>query len=360
MSKDSGVRPEVVIMAGGQGTRFWPISRKANPKQFLSVNKSGESLIQATARRVQPLLQGAPVKVITNSQHAELVKQHVSNCELIIEPAARNTAAAIGLAAIKIRQHRKDDPVLIILPADHAVTDEVALCKTLEQAARTAAATDCLVTIGLKPLSPHTGYGYIRRGNSSGPEAFKVVRFYEKPNLDRAMKYLESGDYFWNSGMFAWRASSILEAIAVYMPTLAKGLTAVEKALGSDREQQVVTEVFADLESISIDFGVLEHATNCQVVIAGDIGWSDVGSWDAWSEHFQKDSNGNMVRGEALLIDSKNCVVYSKQSQIAVLGASDLIVIDAGDAILVCPREHVQDVKKIVVELQKQGRTDLI
>jgi mannose-1-phosphate guanylyltransferase len=345
----------VVILAGGQGTRFWPISRKDRPKQFLSIHKSGESLIQATARRVLDLTKDLPLYVVTNVMHSKLVREHLPSCKIILEPLPKNTAAAIGLAAIKLIHDTKDDPVMICLPADHVISNESALLETLKNAANYARNKDALVTIGVKPTWANTGYGYIKRGQKITDQSYKVSRFYEKPNQQRAEMYFTSGDYYWNAGMFAWRASVILDAIAVYMPELSKALAKIRDSLGTQNEESVIKEQFEAIESTSIDFGVLEHATNCVVVAGEDFGWNDVGSWDAWAEHFQKDPQGNMVKGEALLIDSKNCVVYSNQSKIAILGASDLVVIDSGDALLVCPRSAVQDVKKIVTELQIKG-----
>jgi len=350
----------VAILAGGQGTRFWPISRKDQPKQFLSISKSGESLIQATVRRVRPLIEPDALSVVTNVAHIPLIKEHIPDSNIIIEPVGRNTAAAIGLAAIYSQVNSGSDPVLICLPADHAVGNEDKLRLVLETAVETAQRLDCLITIGIKPSAPNTAYGYIKRGASLAQDVYKVSRFYEKPNTERAQKYFESGDYFWNSGMFVWRASVILNAIKTYMPELYEGLEKIKAEIGKENESRLVAEVFDSIESISIDFGVLEHATNCLVVTGVDFGWNDVGSWDAWAEHFQKDQQGNLIRGDALLIDSQECVVYSKKRFTAVLGASDLVVIDSGDALLVCPRSRVQDVKKIVVELEAKAREDLI
>lgn len=349
----------VVILAGGQGTRFWPISRTRKPKQFLSISPSGESLIQMTARRIQPLLNGSALFIVTNSLHQELTKEHVPKAEVLAEPIGRNTAASIGLAAIYARRSGQD-PVLVILPADHAVKSEENLVKTLRSAVEIAANKDVLVTIGVKPTLAHTGYGYIKRGTQIDQGAYKVARFYEKPNLERAKKYIESDAFYWNSGMFAWRASVVLNAMEKYMPELYEGLLRIEASLDTNQVRSVCESVFENLESISIDFGVLEHATNCVVVESLPFGWNDVGSWDAWAEHFALDHDGNLLHGDALAIDAKDCVVHSENRLIAVLGAQDLIIIDGGDALLVCPRERVQDVRQIVEYLKSKGRDNLI
>jgi len=348
-----------VILAGGQGTRFWPISRISKPKQFLTLSQGGESLIQATARRVAELTDKQGLFVVTAASYAELAKQHVPAATVLAEPEARNTAASIGLAALHLK---RSDPkaVMIVLPADHNVHDEKGLQGALSEAAKIASQRPVLVTIGIKPTFPHTGYGYMRKGSSLSGHAYQVTRFYEKPNLERARMYVESGEYFWNSGMFIWGVDTILAALAEHMPDLHRGLMEIDAKIGSKSEQETINKVFAGLESVSIDFGVLEHAKNCSLVIAPDFGWSDVGSWDAWADHFSPDKHGNVALGDTLLFDSTGCVVHSEKRLVALLGARDMVVIDSGDALLVCPRRRVQDVKQIVDALRKKGRTDLI
>jgi len=349
----------VVILAGGQGARFWPISRMRRPKQFLSISANGESLIQATARRVVELVGTENVLIVTNKLHETLIREHVPFAGVMCEPVGRNTAASIGLAALQVRR-RNPKGVMIVLPADHAVRDEAKLLKTLDEACSIAAAEDLLVTIGVPPTYPHTGYGYIKRSAALKGNGYLVGRFYEKPNLERARKYCESGDFYWNSGMFAWRADVILEAIEDEMPELYAGLLKIDAVIGTPQESEVTAEVFEKLESVSIDFGVLEHARNCAVIAALDFGWNDVGSWDAWAQNFEPDDQGNLVRGDALVLESKGCLVHSEKRLTAVLGADNLIIIDAGDALLICSRDRVQDVRRIVDELKEQGRKDLI
>ena len=349
---------EVCILAGGQGSRFWPISRAKCPKQFLSISTNGESLIQATARRLRSLASGG-ITVVTNNQHRELVLKHVPEARIISEPIGKNTAASIGLAAIESRL-RDPEAVLIVVPADHSVADEQALLKTLQRAVLAASSGDRLVTVGIPPKYPHTGYGYIKRGQKIDDNCSSVSRFFEKPNLERAQQYLESGDYLWNSGMFVWRADTILASIREFMPQLYDGLTRIENAFNTPAYDQVVLEVFSELESVSIDFGILEHARNSAVVVADSFGWSDVGSWDAWAEEFEPDHQGNLLHGESVVVDSEDCVVYSKSSTIALIGCEDIVVIDSGDAILVCPRNRVQDVRLVVDELKKRGKVELV
>jgi mannose-1-phosphate guanylyltransferase len=348
-----------VILAGGSGTRFWPISRTKRPKQFLSISQDNESLISATARRLVPLLGQESVWVVTNIEHKPLVEEHVPYARIIAEPVGRNTAASIGLAALHLRRENPQ-MVMVSLPADQAVKDEEALRRTLQAAIDAAMETGQLVTVGIPPTSPHTGYGYIKQGKPGVGRTFQVNRFYEKPNFERAKRYVESGDFLWNSGMFAWKVETILQAIQEFMPQLHEGLMRIDAVLNTAREEAVVAEVFAGLESISIDFGVLEHARNCAVIAAEPFGWSDVGSWDAWAEHFTTDENGNLLRGDTVVVDSRNCVVHSEKSLTAVIGADNLVIIDAGDALLVCPRGKVQDVRAVVEELKRRNRRDLM
>ncbi len=353
----------VVVLAGGQGSRFWPLSRCSRPKQFLSMGGGEESLIQATVRRIEPLVGAERVLVVASDRLVPLVKEHVPEAGVIIEPDARNTAACIGLSAVAaaVRDPGRD-PVLVVLPADHAVADEESLRRALQEAISVARQGDTLVTIGIPPTSPHTGYGYIKRGEAISGRAYHVDRFFEKPSLQRARKYVEQGVYSWNSGMFVWRASVIMQAFAEHMPEVHQGLQAIQRELESGARlgaSDSIDSIFKSLESISIDFGVLEHARNCVVIDAEPFGWNDVGSWDQWAENFSKDENGNLIHGNAVVIDSQSCVVRSEGRLIAAVGLEDVVIVDSGDAILVVARDSVQDVRKVVAELKAKGRTDL-
>jgi mannose-1-phosphate guanylyltransferase len=353
----------VAVLAGGQGSRFWPMSRSARPKQFLSIKESGESLIQSTVRRVEGIASAENVWVISNPGLVDLITEHVPKARIVCEPVARNTAPCVGLAAVHALVHSKGvDPVMVVLPADHAVKDEERLRSALREAIDHARRSKVLVTIGIPPTHPHTGYGYIKRGVCIEGRTYNVQRFFEKPNMERATKYVEDGSYSWNSGMFVWRASVILEAFKAYLPTMYDGLMEIKQLLESGMTpagQEQFEKLFSGFESISIDFGVLEHASNCLVVTAEEFGWNDVGSWDQWAESFKTDVNGNLLEGDSLVIDSTRCVVRSDKRLIAAVGLTDIIIIDAGDALLVVSRDHVQEVRKVVEELKRRGRTEL-
>jgi mannose-1-phosphate guanylyltransferase len=301
--------------------------------------------------------------VVTTASQASLVKDALPHASIIVEPCARDTAASIAFAAMCIdsvsTEPSKSEAVMVVLPADHAVNDDEALRQTLLRAISVAREQDLLVTIGIPPTCPHTGYGYIKRGRSLSESVFQVARFFEKPSEARATEYIESGDYLWNSGMFAWRISTIRSAMARHMPALDMSMRAVERAPIEERDS--ITEIiFNGLEPISIDFGLLEHAQNCAVVSASNFGWNDVGSWDAWAALFKPDDNNNLIRGDTVVLESSGCVIHSEKRLTAIIGVEDLVVIDTDDALLICPRNRVQEVKKIVKELERSGRNSLL
>ncbi|MGA9526246.1 MAG: mannose-1-phosphate guanylyltransferase [Myxococcaceae bacterium] len=341
-----------VIMAGGSGTRFWPLSRKARPKQFLPL-ASKKPLIVETADRLRGLAKPKDTWVVCGPQHATPVKRLLKGMpsgNVLVEPVARNTAPAIALACLHVAR-RDPEGVLIVLPSDHHIADVKGFRERLAAAAEVAE-QGFIVTIGIKPSRPETGYGYIRLGEPLEGEAQRVAAFVEKPDTETAKKYVTSGDYVWNGGIFVFRADVMLKAFAEHMPELDAGLQKIRAAIGKRTYASVLKKVFPKLPSISIDYGVAEKAKNIAVV-PGDFGWSDVGSFAAIPEVRKADAAGNVLDGKgALAIDSSGCVVLGGDRVIAVVGMTDVVVVDAGDAILVVPREKSQDVRKAVEALK--------
>ncbi|MSN25602.1 MAG: NTP transferase domain-containing protein [Geobacter sp.] len=352
----------IVILAGGSGTRFWPLSRIARPKQLISLT-GDRSMLQRTVERVLPL-KPKRILVITNHLQAEETEHQLLHyrsvpIDVIAESAARNTAPAIGLAAAIIAAH---DPsgVMVVLPADHYIRDEVALRDTLLDS-RHAAQNGYLVTLGIMPSRPETGYGYIEADMElRGEGPFPVKRFVEKPPLAEALRYLDEGNYFWNSGMFIWRADVILREINTHMPSLHSSLMRISFnddvwAL-SDLEEQIKA-VYQDVESVSIDYGVMEKSSNVQVIPV-EMGWSDVGSWSALPEVVEPDGAGTVCinAAEHIAIDSSGCLIYADGRTVATVGVHNLVIVSTPDALLVCDRERCQDVKKVVELLGAKGQ----
>lgn len=343
-----------VIMAGGSGTRFWPLSRKARPKQFLAL-ATDKPLITETANRLKGLATPKALFVVCGKVHSGPVKRLVKgipSSNVLVEPAARNTAPAIALAALHVA--RKDpEGVVAVLPSDHHIADPAAFRRQLGAAAEVAR-EGFIVTLGITPSRPDTGYGYIRVGEPlrPGSPARAVRAFVEKPDVATAERYLASGDYVWNGGIFVFRADVMLQAFREHMPELHAGLEKIRAALGKRTYAKVLAREFPKLPSTSIDYGVAEKAKNIAVV-PGEFGWSDVGSFAAIPEVRPQDENGNVVTGKrAVAIDCKDCVVLGGDRVVTVVGMEGVVVVDAGDALLVVPKEKSQDVRKAVDALK--------
>ena len=350
----------IVILAGGSGTRFWPLSRKSTPKQLMSVF-GGKSMLQRTVERVLPL-KPKRIMVVTNVLQAAETRsqlQYITGVpvDVVEEPIGRNTAPAVGLAASIIARFDPDG-IMAVLPADHYILDEERFRDTLRKG-RSVAESGALVTLGIAPTRPETGYGYIEATENRGSAPAQVARFVEKPALERALEFLATGRFYWNSGMFVWGACTILDQIRRFMPELSAGLAKLtfDSDLWelSDLRPQI-SEIYAGIRGESIDFGVMEKAENVQVIPAS-FGWSDVGSWSALPEVMEADQDGHVVisaRGSAS-IGSQGCLAYGGGKLVALVGVSDLIVVDTPDALLVCTKSAAQDVKKVVEELEKRG-----
>lgn len=342
-------------MAGGSGTRFWPASRRARPKQLLPLAGT-RSLLRATIDRIAPLVPSERVVVVTSAALLEATREvlpELASENVLAEPVGRNTAPCIGWAAATIRK-RDPEAVLAVLAADQHVTDEpgfVAVCRrALEAAGRGA-----LVTIGITPTYAETGYGWIEVGGEVGPGVNEVVRFVEKPDAVRARAYLEGGVHLWNAGQFFFRADAILAAIEMHLPALAAGLLSIESAPPAEASA-VLAATYPTLPSISIDHGVMEKARGV-LCVPGSFGWSDVGSWTAAWDLGARDGDGNVVDGaQGVLVDTRGSYVRAPAGKVvALIGVEDLVVVDTPDALLVMPRARAQDVRAVVGELEKRA-----
>ncbi len=345
-----------VILAGGSGTRFWPLSREAYPKQLLRIFDD-QTLIQATLTRAARLIPPEQTYIVTTPPLAEQMRIQLNPApRFICEPVGRNTAAAIGLAAVFLRK-KFGEGVMVVLSADHYIRDAARFADAV-QTGRALAEAGYLATIGARPTRPETAYGYIRQGAPlpSCPSASKVIRFIEKPDRIAAEQYVQAGDTLWNMGMFVWNISTILEEIGRFLPALSSGLTEIEKALGTDAEARTLQEVYPQLPSISIDYAVLEQSDRLAVA-SSDMGWEDVGSWNVLDAVLPRDGDGNIMTGNVVNIGSRDSILYADKRVIAVVGLKDIVVVDTDDATLVCSKSAAQEVKK-VVEVLKERKGD--
>jgi mannose-1-phosphate guanylyltransferase len=349
-----------VIMAGGSGSRLWPLSRQQFPKQFLTL-LGNHSMLQTTAHRLKGI-EHAPALVICNEEHRFSVAEQfranaIKTSGIILEPVGRNTAPAIALAAMQALKSG-DDPLLLVLAADHVINDEVAFCASVAQAVPFAQA-DKLVTFGIVPTAPEIGYGYIKRGDVQGDNAgFSVAEFVEKPNLPTAQDYLASGEYYWNSGMFLFKASTYLTELKVHHPDM---FSACEQAMEETQADldfiRVNKAAFAACPDDSVDYAVMEKTAKA-VVVPMDCGWSDVGSWSALWEVSDKDEQGNACRGDVINVDTRNTYVHASEKLVTTIGLDGIVVVETKDAILVAKQSEVQQVKQVVEQLKAEQRSE--
>jgi mannose-1-phosphate guanylyltransferase / mannose-6-phosphate isomerase len=350
-----------VIMAGGSGTRFWPLSREKMPKQLLKIG--GENtLIQQTVNRILPLVKREDIFVVTNHGLADDINIQLTakfgapwDANFILEPEAKNTAPALGLSALHIM---RIDPegIMVVFSADHAIRKENEFLSLLRKAADTAA-DDYLITLGIKPDRPETGYGYIKAGAPIGDGdregVCRVEAFVEKPDVETARGYLKQGSYYWNSGIFIWKTKTLIREIERHDPKLHRELMEIQKNIGTARESEVIAQAFKKIEAISIDYAVMEK-TDRAAVIPADIGWSDVGSWTALDDVSEHDASGNVITGNVIDIGSRDSIIFAEKRLVATIGLKDAVVVDTPDATLVCSKERAQDVKKVVDQLRKR------
>ncbi len=352
-----------VILAGGSGTRFWPLSRVTLPKQVLNIS-GNDAMINETIRRCDGIIPHKNTFVVTarcqEKKIRDVLIETVPRENIIIEPAARSTAPCILFAAMKLEKIFGDG-VMCIFPSDQYITDNAEFSAAIGRAVELASSSDKLVTLGIKPTFASTGYGYINFDSKNEQEgAFAVSEFVEKPSYDKAVRYIKDGRYLWNSGIFIWKVSAIIQNFKRYLPRIYARLQPWYEAIGTPDENAVLEKCYPSVQKISIDYGIMERSDEV-FVIPADMGWNDVGSWDALGAIFPPNEQGNIIRADKnVLIDSTDCIVYSEKQLVSAIGLNNMIVVSAGDALMVCPKKRAQEVKKIVSELVERDMTGFI
>lgn len=356
------MKTTALIMAGGRGERFWPKSRKSLPKQFLSLTDDGRTMIQLTVDRISSLVDIKDVYIATNKNYLPLVQEQLPDVpkeNIICEPVGRNTAPCIGLGAAHV-QKKDGDALMIVLPSDHLIKNNELFAQTLKNALDVAQNGPNLVTIGITPNYPETGYGYIKfDAQKKDGEAFSVERFVEKPDLEKAKEYLADGSYLWNSGMFVWKASTVLSCVKEFMPDLYSGLEKLQAAVGTDGYEKLLESVFPTLPSESIDYGVMEKAKSIYI-LPGDFGWDDVGSWLAVGRIKALDETNSAISGNVVAVNCEHNIIQGGKKLIAAVGLKRLVVVDTDDAILICAKESAGDIKKVLQNLRDQKREEYL
>lgn len=351
-----------LIMAGGKGERFWPRSRVSLPKQFLSLTDDGKTMIQLTVERISPLVNIEDVYIATNKNYKELVKQQLPGIpeeNILCEPVGRNTAPCIGLGAAHVAK-KYDDATMIVLASDHLIKNNEIFTETFTQACEVAEKGENLVTIGITPNYPETGYGYIKYDqNTKEGSAYAVEKFVEKPVLEVAKEYLADGHYLWNSGMFVWKVSTILNNFKKLLPESYAALMKIKESVGTADEEAVLNKEFMNLEAESVDYAIMEKADNIYI-IPGNFGWDDIGSWLAVGRIKKTDDDNNVVNGNVVTVNTKNCVIEGADKLIATVGLRDMVVVDTKDATLISTKENAGEIKKVLAKLRETGKNQYL
>ncbi|MGC1242579.1 MAG: mannose-1-phosphate guanylyltransferase [Chryseosolibacter sp.] len=345
----------VVLMAGGVGVRFWPYSRNSKPKQFLDVLGTGKTLIQSTFERFLPICPPENIFVVTHEEHAAIVKEQLPQLkpdQILTEPMRKNTAACIAYASFKIQQ-LNEEAVIVVSPSDHLILKEAEFLDVIKKAVDQARADDKLITLGIKPTRPETGYGYIQY-HTEKSFAKKVKTFTEKPELSLAKKFLESGDFVWNAGIFIWSVETIVKAIQLHLPEMAEVFEEIKNKLGTPQEKEAIGAAYPQCKSISIDYGIMEKASNVYVCL-GDFSWSDLGSWASIHEISPKDQENNVVRANALTYETRNCIIKGSDNKLIVVqGLNGYLVGEFGNVFIVCEKDKEEQFRRFVSDVKSK------
>ena len=346
-----------VIMAGGIGSRFWPMSRQDYPKQFLDILNTGQTLIQSTFQRLSDFILPENIYVVTSAEYLHIVKEQlplIRKENILGEPSRKNTAPCIAYISFKLMQ-KDPKALLIVAPADHLVLDRIAFKKVCLEALSFVGKHNALITLGITPLKPNTGYGYIQRELQSVTDnVYKVKTFTEKPNLELAKTFLASGDFLWNAGIFVWQVKNIIKAFEAHLPEMYDVFIAEKEAFNTPEEKKALEHIYPLCTTISIDFGIMEKANNVYVIPAS-FGWSDLGTWNSAYENLQKDYLGNAIAGKkVMVVDATKCMVHTGNKKLMVLqGLQDFIIVDTPDVLLICKRDKEQEIKDYVAEVRR-------
>ena len=347
----------VAIMAGGIGSRFWPMSRTAYPKQFLDILHTGKTLIQQTYERYKKLVPEENIFIITSAEYLPIVKKQlpkVSDENILGEPSRKNTAPCVAYISFKLL---KKDPNanLVVAPADHLVTETNEFIKTSKKALDFVNHINAFVTLGIKPTYPNTGYGYIQHETvAAAPDIYKVKTFTEKPNAELAKTFIASGDFLWNAGIFIWKVKNIVTAFEKYLPEMYEVFAAEKEKFNTEEEKEAIEQIYPQCTNISIDFGIMEKADNVYI-IPSSFGWSDLGTWNSAWDNMERDYLGNAVAGKSVMImDATKCMVHAEDNKLVVLqGLDDFIIVDTKDALLICRKDKEQEIKEFVAEVKR-------
>jgi mannose-1-phosphate guanylyltransferase len=349
----------VVLMAGGVGVRFWPYSRNSRPKQFLDVLGTGKTLIQSTFERFLPICPAENIFIVTHEEHEAIVREQLPQLkphQILTEPMRKNTAACIAYASFKIQQ-MNEEAVIVVTPSDHLILKENQFLDVIKKAVDQARADEKLITLGIKPTRPETGYGYIQY-HTEKSFAKKVKTFTEKPELSLAKKFIESGDFVWNAGIFIWSVQAIVKAIQLHLPEMAEVFEETRNKLGTAQEREAIRAAYPQCKSISIDYGVMEKASNVYVCL-GDFSWSDLGSWASIHEISAKDPDNNVVRANALTYETRNCIIKGSDNKLIVVqGLNGYLVGEFGNVVIVCEKDKEEQFRRFVNDVKSKPNSN--